>query len=65
MTHPPTKSLRTEDVTYPLRADPAPLDHFSSIGKFTPFTVSNPATHQHHIHDSPEHFSIAPIRSNS
>ena len=65
ITHPPTNSLQTEDVTHPLRADLAPLDHFSSMGKFTPFTVSNPATHHHHIHYSPKHFLIASTHSDS
>ena len=65
ITHPPTKSSRTQAVTHPLRADLVPLDHLSSIGKFTPFTVSNPTAHHHHIHYSPEHFLIASIHSDS
>ena len=65
MTHPPTKSSRTEDVTHPLRADLAPLHHFTSIGGITRDSAPIPAMHDHHIHYSPELVSIAPIRSHS
>ncbi len=65
MTHPPTKSLRTEDVTSSLRADLASLDHFSSMGKLNPYAASNPATHHHHIRYSSELSLIAPIHSDS
>ncbi len=65
MTHPPTKSARTQDVTHPLRADLASLDHFSSIGKLTGDFVPFPAMHHHHIHYSPELSLIAPINSDS
>ena len=65
MTHPPTKSSRTEDVTHPLRADPAPLDHFRSIGKLTGDSIPIPATHHHLIHYSPELSLSAPIHSDT
>jgi hypothetical protein len=65
MTHPPTKSSRTEDVTHPLRADLAPLDHFSSMGALTGDSAPIPTMHDHHIHYSPELVLIAPIRSHS
>ena len=65
MTHPPTNSLQTEDVTHPLRADLAPLDHFSSMGKLTGDFVPFPATHHHHIHYRPEFVLIAPIHSDT
>ena len=63
MTHPPTKSSRTKDVTHPLRADLAPLDHFRSIGELSRDSVPIPAMHDHHIHHSPELFLIAPNHS--
>ena len=65
MMYPPTKSAQTKDVTHPLRADWAPFGHFSSIGKLNPYAVSNPATHHHYIHYSPELSLIAPIHSDS
>ncbi len=65
MMYPPTKVSRTQAVTHPLRADLAPLDHFSSIGKLTHDFVPFPATHHHHIHYSPELSLIAPIHSDS
>ena len=65
MTHPPTKFLRIEDVTHPLRADLAPLDHFRSMGELNPYAVLIPATHHHYIHDRPELSLIAPINSDS
>ena len=65
MTHPPMKVSRTQAVTHPLRAALAPFGHFSSIGELNPYAVSNPATHHHHLHYSPELFLIAPIRSDS
>ena len=63
MTHPPTKSSRTQDVTHPLRADLATLDPFSSMGKLTRYFASIPVMHHHHIHYSPELSRIAPIHS--
>ena len=65
MTHPTTNFLRTEDITHPLRADLAPLDHFSSIGKLTRDSAPIPAMHDHHIQYSPELFSIASIHSDT
>jgi len=65
MTHPPTKVSRTQAVTHPLRADLAPLDHFSSIGEFTGDSAPIPAMRHHHIPYSPECFCTAPIPSDS
>ena len=65
MTHPPTNSLQTEDVTHPLRADLAPLDHFSSMDELNRDFVPFPATHHHHIHYRPEFVLIAPIHSDT
>ena len=65
MTHPPTNSLQTEDITHPLRADPDPLDHFSSMGELNRDFVPFPATRHHHIHYSPELSLIASIHSDS
>jgi hypothetical protein len=65
MTHPSTNFLRIEDVTYPLRADLALLDHFRSTGALSPYAIPNPATHHHHIPYSPELSWIAPIHSGS
>ena len=60
MTHPPTKSSRTQDVTHPLRADLAPLDHFRSIGELNRDSVPIPATHHYH---SPNLSLITPSHS--
>ena len=65
MTHPTTNFLRTEDITHPLRADLASLDHFSSMDKLTGDFVPFPATHHHHIHYSPELSLSASIHSDS
>jgi hypothetical protein len=65
MTHPPTKFSPAQDVTHPLRADLAPLEHFSSIGESTHDSAPNPTRHHHHIPYSPELSLIAPIPSDS
>ena len=65
MPHRPTKNSSAQAVTHPLRADLAPLDHFSSMGKLTGDFVPFPATHHHHIHYRPEFVLIAPIHSDT
>ncbi len=65
MTHPPTKSSRTQDVTHPLRADLAPLHHFRSIGEHTRDSALISAMYHHHIPHSPQLFLIAPIHSDN
>ncbi len=63
MTYPPTKSLRTQDVTYSVRASLAPLDHFRSIGELTCDSVPIPTLHHQYIPHSPELFMITAIHS--
>jgi len=63
MTHPPTKSSPAQDVTHPVRAGLATLDHFSSIGEFSRYSTPILAMHHHHIPHSPELFLIAPSHS--
>jgi hypothetical protein len=65
MAHPPTKFSRTQDVTHPLRADLAPLDHFRSIGELTRDSARIPATHHHHIHHSRERSLVVAIHSDN
>ena len=65
MPHRPTKFSPAQDVTHPLRADLAPLEHFTSIGGITSDSAPIPAMHHHHIPHSPELFLIAPIPSDS
>ena len=63
MTHLPTKNSPAQDVTHPLRADPASLDHFRSTGELSRDSAPIPAMHDHHIPHSPERFLIAPSHS--
>ncbi len=63
ITHPPTKSSRTQDVAHPLRAEVAPLNHFRSMGELTCYSAPIPATHHHHIQHSPHLALIAPSHS--
>jgi hypothetical protein len=65
MPHRPTKNSSAQAVTHPLRADLAPLDLFSSIGRLNPYAASNPAMHGHHIPHSSELSLIASIHSGS
>lgn len=65
ITHSPTESSRTKDVTHPLRADLAPLHHFRSMGELNRDSVPIPTMHLHHIPYSPELFSIASIHSHT
>ncbi len=65
MTHPPTKSLAAQDVTHPLRADPALHGHFRSIDEISHDSVPIPAMHDHHIPDDPELFLITPSHSHT
>jgi hypothetical protein len=65
MTHPPTKNSPAQDVTHPLRADPAPLDHLRSIGEFSRDSPPIPAMHDQHIPHSPERSLIAPSHSHT
>jgi hypothetical protein len=65
MPHPTTKNSSAQDVTHPLRADLAPLEHFTSIGGITSDSAPIPAMHDHHIPYSPELSLIAPIHSDS
>ncbi len=63
MTHPPPKNSSAQDVTHPLRADPAPNDHFRSIRKISRDSTPIATTRHHHIPHSPELFLIAPNHS--
>jgi hypothetical protein len=65
MPHRPTKNSSAQAVTHSLRADLAPLEHFTSIGGITRDSAPIPAMHDHHIPHSPELFMIAPIHSGS
>jgi hypothetical protein len=65
MTHSPTKSSRTQDVTQPLRADLATLDHFRSMNELNHDSLPISATHHHHKHHSPILALIAPIHSDN
>jgi len=65
MTHLPTKFSLAQDVTHPLRADPASLDHFRSMGALTRDSEPIPAMHDHHIPHSPELSLIASIHWDS
>jgi len=63
MMHPPTNSSPAQDVTHPVRAGLATLDHFSSIGEFSRYSTPILAMHHHHIPHSPERSLITPSHS--
>jgi hypothetical protein len=65
MTHSPTKNSPAQDVTHPLCADPAPLDHFRSIRTLSRDFAPIPTMHDHHIPYSPECSLIAPSHSHT